>query len=41
MAKYLAKRIYNHKLDYQEVVEHYPNLKDDIDTELAKLGWEG
>lgn len=40
MAKYLAKRIKAGKLDYAEVVAKYPNLKDEIDAELAKLGWE-
>ena len=41
MAKYLAKRIYNHKLEYADVIAHYANLKDEIDAEIAKLGWEG
>ena len=41
MAKYLAKRIYSGHLEYDEVIAKYPNLKAQIDAELAKLGWEG
>ena len=40
MAKYLAKRIYNGKLDYNEVIVKYASLKEEIDAELKKLGWE-
>ena len=35
MAKYLAKRIYSGHLDYDEVIAKYPNLKAQIDAELA------
>lgn len=41
MAKYLATRIYAGKLIYEEVIAKYANLKNDIDEELSKLGWEG
>ena len=41
MAIYLAKRIYGGYLDYDEVIAKYASLKDQIDAELAKLGWEG
>lgn len=40
MAKYLAKRIYTGHLDYGDVVIKYPNLKTQIDEELAKLRGE-
>lgn len=41
MAKYLAKRIYDGKLDYNDVIRKYPNLKVQIDAELLNLGWGG
>ncbi len=41
MARYLAKRIYGGHLEYNEVIAKYPQLKAQIDAELAKLGWEG
>lgn len=34
MAKYLARQIKNGKLDYEEVVERYPQFKDEIDKIL-------
>lgn len=40
MTKYLAKRIYDGKLEYNAVVAKYPNLKAAIDAELERLGWE-
>lgn len=40
MAKYLAKRIYGGHLDYNEVIAKYPQLKDAIDAELRKLGYQ-
>lgn len=40
MAKYLAKRIYDGKLEYEAVVAKYASLKDQIDEELRKLGWK-
>ena len=36
MAKYLAMRIKAGKLDYDEVVEKYPEFKDEIDRILGK-----
>ena len=36
MAEYLAKRIMKGKLDYDEVVEKYPQFKEDIDRILNK-----
>lgn len=35
MAKYLARQIKAGKLDYDEVVAKYPNLKDEIDKYLV------
>lgn len=35
MAKYLARQIKNGKLDYNEVVEKYPQFKDEIDRLLG------
>lgn len=35
MAKYLARQIKMGKLDYNEVVEKYPQFKDEIDRLLA------
>lgn len=35
MAKYLARQIKAGKLDYDEVIAKYPNLKDEIDRYLA------
>lgn len=36
MAKYLAMRIKQGKLDYDEVVAHYPQFKDEIDEILRR-----
>lgn len=36
MARYLAMRIHQGKLDYDEVIAKYPNLKEDIDKYLAQ-----
>ena len=36
MAKYLARQIKNGKLDYGEVVEKYPQFKNDIDALLGQ-----
>lgn len=36
MAKYLARQIKMGKLDYKEVVEKYPQFKEDIDKILNK-----
>ena len=36
MAKYLASRIKAGKLDYQKVVELYPQFKEEIDKILGK-----
>lgn len=41
MARYFAKRIYAGYLDYSAVIKKYQELKDAIDAELEKLGWEG
>lgn len=41
MARYLAKRIYGGHLDYDKVVAKYPQLKEEIDAELERLGWTG
>ena len=38
MARYLARQIYNGKLDYDAVVAKYPQYKDEIDEILADLG---
>ena len=40
MAKYLAQRIFQGKLNYDEVVAKYPQFKDDIDRYLEEWGWE-
>lgn len=39
MAKYLARQIINGKLDYDEVIEKYPQFKDEIDQILKEYGW--
>jgi hypothetical protein len=36
MAKYLARQIKMGKLDYEAVVEKYPQFKDEIDRILGK-----
>ena len=36
MAKYLARQIKMGKLDYDEVVEKYPQFKDEIDRILGR-----
>ena len=36
MAKYLAMRIKQGKLDYDEVIAKYPELKEEIDKYLAE-----
>lgn len=36
MAKYLAMRIKDGALDYDEVIAKYPNLKKEIDRYLAQ-----
>ena len=36
MAKYLARQIKNGKLDYEEVIEKYPQFKEEIDNILNK-----
>lgn len=40
MAEYLAKRIYQGKLDYDEVIAKYPQYKEEIDAYLEEWGWE-
>ena len=40
MAKYLASQIYKGKLKYDDIIARYPNLKDEIDAELANLNQE-
>lgn len=37
-ARYLAMRIHQGKLDYDEVIAAFPDLKSLIDDYLAKLG---
>lgn len=39
MAKYLARQIYNGKLDYDEVIAKYPQFKEEIDQALEDMGW--
>lgn len=36
MAKYLARQIKFGKLDYDEVIEKYPQYKEEIDEILGK-----
>lgn len=36
MAKYLAKRIQEGKLDYDEVIAKYPQFKKEIDEILGR-----
>lgn len=36
MAKYLAERIKKGKLDYDEVIQRYPELKEEIDFYLRE-----
>lgn len=36
MAKYLARQIKMDKLDYDEVIEKYPQFKDEIDKILGR-----
>ena len=36
MAKYLARQIKLGKLDYEAVIEKYPQFKDEIDRILGK-----
>ena len=37
MARYLARQIQKGKLEYEEVILKFPNLKDEIDAELEIL----
>ena len=39
MAAYLANQIMQGKLDYDEVIAKYPQLKDDSDSILDKNGY--
>lgn len=41
MAKYLAQRIYQGKLDYKAVIKKYPEYKKEIDAYLEEWGWNG
>jgi hypothetical protein len=36
MVDYLVMRIKQHKLKYEEVIEKYPQYKDEIDAKLGK-----
>ena len=36
MAKYLARQIKIGKLDYEDVIEKYPQFKEEIDAILEK-----
>lgn len=36
VASYLAKQILKGNLDYDKVVKHYPQYKEEIDTYLEK-----
>ena len=36
MARYLAQRIKEGKLDYDEVIKKYPQFKEEIDRILAE-----
>lgn len=40
MARYLAQRIFQGKLDYDAVIAKYPQFKDEIDAYLEEWGWE-
>ena len=40
MAAYLANQIMQGKLDYDEVIAKYPQIKDDIDSILDKNGYK-
>ena len=37
MAEYLARRIYIGKLNYDDVINRYPQFKEDIDKYLEEL----
>lgn len=39
MAKYLAMRIRDGKLDYDEVIAKFPDLQAEIDDWLSRFGW--
>lgn len=41
MAEYLADRIENGYLDYDKVVEKYPQFKDEIDVLLGRSDENG
>ncbi len=37
MAKYLAMQIQKEKLNYDDVILRFPELKEEIDTHLAEM----
>lgn len=39
MPKYLALQIFKGKLEYDEVIEKFPQFADDINNELTELGY--